>query len=312
MMKSFCLVIFCSVALLQSAAADDKPASRGQKKPATKKKPDVKKEAPLPFKAMKENISYGIGLDFGQRIYRSLMRSVLSRNSVKLDRKKFASSLTLDKELIKNLRKRGLDIDDKRMAEGFQDALTGAKSKMTNAHLVQVFRSVNEQLIAASKKLAEKNKKLAEKNKKEGKAFLEANKKKKGVKTTKSGLQYLILKAGKGKSPKPADYVVTHYKGTLIDGSVFDSSVTRGIPFSFRVGGGVIPGWTEAVQLMKKGAKWKFFIPSELAYTDAGKGNIGPNAVLIFELELLDINPKPKFGPGKIPNKGTPNKKKPR
>jgi FKBP-type peptidyl-prolyl cis-trans isomerase FklB len=130
----------------------------------------------------------------------------------------------------------------------------------------------------------------ADKNLKEGLAFLEKNKKKSGVVTTESGLQYKIMKDAKGEKPKAEDKVMVHYHGTLIDGTVFDSSVERGEPISFALNG-VIPGWTEGVQLMSVGSKYKFFIPSELAYgaNQRGGGPIGPNMALIFEVELIEI-----------------------
>ena len=122
-----------------------------------------------------------------------------------------------------------------------------------------------------------------------GQKFLAENKTKDGVITTASGLQYIIMKEGSGEKPGPASKVKTHYHGTLLDGTVFDSSVDRGEPISFPVGG-VIKGWTEALQLMPVGSKWKLFIPSELAYGSRGAGgNIGPNSALIFEVELLGI-----------------------
>jgi FKBP-type peptidyl-prolyl cis-trans isomerase FklB len=129
----------------------------------------------------------------------------------------------------------------------------------------------------------------AESNKQQGEQFLAANAKKPGVKTTASGLQYLVLKEGTGKKPEPGDTVVVHYHGTLIDGTVFDSSVDRGEPASFRVNR-VIRGWTEALQLMKEGSKWRVFIPSKLAYRQrAIPPKIGPNETLIFEIELLEV-----------------------
>jgi FKBP-type peptidyl-prolyl cis-trans isomerase len=141
-------------------------------------------------------------------------------------------------------------------------------------------------------KLQEKREReLSEKNAKEGKEFLAKNAKQKGVRITKSGLQYKVLKEGPkgGKSPKATDTVVTHYTGRLLDGTVFDSSMDRGHPASFPVGQ-VIKGWTEALQLMKPGDKWELYIPAELAYGEMGAGGrIPPNAVLIFELELLSI-----------------------
>jgi len=130
---------------------------------------------------------------------------------------------------------------------------------------------------------------LADKNQKEGEVFLAENKKKKGVITLPSGLQYQVIKEGTGKIPKATDTVTTHYRGTLIDGTEFDSSYKRGEPASFPVNG-VIKGWTEALQLMKVGSKWQLFIPSNLAYGPQGAGQaIGPNATLIFEIELLSI-----------------------
>jgi FKBP-type peptidyl-prolyl cis-trans isomerase FklB len=123
-----------------------------------------------------------------------------------------------------------------------------------------------------------------------GQAYLDANKSKPGVKVTASGLQYIVMKEGSGAKPGLNDKVTTHYHGTLIDGSVFDSSVERGQPASFPVSG-VIPGWTEALQMMSVGSKWKLFLPSNLAYGERGAGGkIGPNSVLVFEVELLSID----------------------
>lgn len=131
----------------------------------------------------------------------------------------------------------------------------------------------------------------AQKNLEEGNAFLEKNKARAGVTTTESGLQYEILTAGTGAMPTAADQVRVHYHGTLIDGKVFDSSVDRGEPVVFGVGQ-VIPGWTEALQLMPVGSKWKIYLPSQIAYGERGAGgDIGPNAALIFEVELLEIVP---------------------
>ena len=133
---------------------------------------------------------------------------------------------------------------------------------------------------------------LGEKNKKEGEVFLAENKKKEGVTTLPSGLQYKVIKAGTGKKPKSTDTVTVNYRGTLIDGTEFDSSYRRGEPASFGVSG-VIPGWTEAMQLMQEGAKWQVVVPPNLAYGEKGAGpNIGPNATLIFEIELISIQEK--------------------
>lgn len=138
--------------------------------------------------------------------------------------------------------------------------------------------------------MMEKEKAKGEDNLKKGQAFLEENKKKDGVKVTASGMQYIVLKEGTGAKPTLNDKVTTHYHGTLLDGTVFDSSVERGQPASFPVSG-VIPGWTEALQMMSVGSKWKLFLPANLAYGERGAGGkIGPNSVLIFEVELLSID----------------------
>jgi FKBP-type peptidyl-prolyl cis-trans isomerase FklB len=132
-------------------------------------------------------------------------------------------------------------------------------------------------------------KEQGEKNLAEGKAFLAGNAKKQGVKTLPSGLQYKVLSAGKGKTPKASDTVTVHYRGTLIDGSEFDSSVSRGQPATFKVDG-VIPGWTEALQLMKESDKWQLFIPAALAYGERGAPpRIPPQSTLIFEVELISV-----------------------
>ena len=140
--------------------------------------------------------------------------------------------------------------------------------------------------------LQSKEKTKGEANQKAGEAFLAENKKKPGVQTTASGLQYQVIKEGTGPKPTLNDMVTTHYHGTLIDGTVFDSSVERGQPASFPVSG-VIPGWTEALQMMNVGSKWKLWIPGNLAYGERGAGGkIGPNTTLIFEVELLSIDKK--------------------
>jgi len=139
-------------------------------------------------------------------------------------------------------------------------------------------------------KQAERMKVVAEKNRKEGEAFLADNKKKEGVKTTPSGLQYKVIKDGNGPTPKMADTVTVNYRGTLINGTEFDSSYKREEPATFPVNS-VIPGWTEAMQMMKVGAKWHLFVPANLAYGEQGAGpQIGPNSTLIFEVELTAIN----------------------
>jgi FKBP-type peptidyl-prolyl cis-trans isomerase FklB len=186
-----------------------------------------------------------------------------------------------------NMKKQGIDIKADIAAQGLKDSLSGKKGLMTEKEIEETMAAFQKEFLA---KKREEAKKIAEKNKKEGEDFLAENKKKAGVKTTSSGLQYKIIKKGTGKTPQSTDSVTVNYRGTLIDGTEFDSSFKRGTPATFQVGG-VIRGWTEALQLMKEGAKWQLFIPSDLAYGQRGAGGlIGPDAVLIFEVELISIN----------------------
>ncbi|GAB4155375.1 MAG: FKBP-type peptidyl-prolyl cis-trans isomerase [Planctomycetaceae bacterium] len=252
------------------------------KKPAPKKK-----AAPLPYKTLKENVSYAVGLNFARRLVANM-----KRQGIEIDAKKLGEAIKIGKETIADMKRQGLEIDESKLAGGFKTGLGNGKPLMTDLQIGEVFREVQKQLIANAEK---RRKELAEKNKKEGEAFLAKNKKKEGVITTKSGLQYQIIRPGKGKTPKASDVVITHYRGTLIDGTEFDSSIKRGRPATFPVQG-VIEGWTEALQLMKVGAKWRLFIPSKLAYkeTGSGSGRIGPNSTLIFDIELIGIREAPK------------------
>ncbi|MDH5485317.1 MAG: FKBP-type peptidyl-prolyl cis-trans isomerase [Gammaproteobacteria bacterium] len=178
------------------------------------------------------------------------------------------------------------DIDVDKVINGLKDAYAGKKPKLSMEEMKTAIGALQENL---QKKQQEQMKSAGDTNKKEGDAFLAANKKKEGVKTLASGLQYKVITEGKGETPRSEDTVVTHYRGNLINGQVFDSSYKRGQPATFPVTG-VIKGWTEALQKMKVGSKWQLFIPSDLAYGDRGAGQvIGPNAVLIFEIELLEI-----------------------
>lgn len=215
-----------------------------------KKKP-AKTDDEAALKTTIEKVSYGIGLNIG-----------------------------------KNFKKDGVDVDLSLFMKGLKDALAGSKPLLSEAEIREAMTALQKELQA---KQAERAKDAGEKNKKVGETFLAENKKKEGVKTTKSGLQYKVIKAGSGKTPKASDTVVTHYRGTLIDGTVFDNSYDRNEPATFPVGK-VIKGWTEALQLMTVGSKWQLFIPSALAYSEEGyEPDIGPNAVLIFEIELIAI-----------------------
>jgi len=210
------------------------------------------------------------------------------------DKRSYSIGLNAGRNMKQSLQSQGVDIDLKLLQKGIADGINGAKPALSEEEMQSVMTDLRKEMMAKQQEMAakqqEKMKETGEKNKKEGAAFLEENKKKEGVKTTSSGLQYKVITEGKGKSPKETDTVSVNYKGTLIDGTEFDSSYKRGQPATFGVNQ-VIKGWTEALQLMKEGSKWQLFIPGELAYGERGApgGQIGPNAVLIFEVELLSI-----------------------
>jgi len=180
----------------------------------------------------------------------------------------------------KDFKSKGFSINPELLAQGLKDVLDGKEPLLSDEEVQQTILELQTTL----------QKTIGDKNKVEGQAFLEANKKKDGVKVTASGLQYKVLKEGEGAKPGPESNVKVNYKGTLIDGTEFDSSYKRGQPATFQVGR-VIKGWVEGLQLMKAGSKYEFYIPSELAYGDRGAGPvIGPNSVLVFEVELLEVN----------------------
>ncbi|WP_439134658.1 FKBP-type peptidyl-prolyl cis-trans isomerase [Pseudomaricurvus sp.] len=180
-----------------------------------------------------------------------------------------------------------IDINPEVFSQAMKDAQKGTEPKLSEEDMQDTMRALQTEQQA---KQAEAMKEISEANEKEGKAFLAANAKKDGVKTTESGLQYKVLEAGKGAKPTRDNQVSVNYKGTLLDGTEFDSSYQRGEPATFGVTQ-VIPGWTEALLMMKEGAKWEVYIPSDLAYGAGGAGGqIGPNATLVFEIELLNAN----------------------
>lgn len=189
-------------------------------------------------------------------------------------------------DVAQRLKQQGIELDINALNRGIADAYNGNALILSDEERLQAKTEFQAQLRDS---LVKKQQELAKKNLEEGKAFLAENAKRPGVITTESGLQYKILATGDGKQPKENDIVTTHYKGTLIDGRVFDSSYDRGKPASFPVNG-VIKGWTEALQLMHVGDKWQLFIPSDLAYGPTRRSElIEPNSTLIFEIELLDV-----------------------
>ena len=265
--KSAVLACFLAGSMLVGLAqtqTTQSPAKPAAKKPSTAsaaKTPSGKEPAPLT--TPKDKLSYAIGTDVGRK-----------------------------------LKSQSIEVDPAIVERALRDALSDTKPAMTDdemrATLMDLQKQLREKQMAAAKELGEKNKK-------EGEEFLAANKSKEGVVTLPSGLQYKVLKAGEGQKPKPSDTVECNYRGTLIDGTEFDSSYKRGQPATFPVSG-VIKGWTEALQLMPVGSKWQLFIPSDMAYGERGAGaGIGPNSTLIFDVELLSIQ-----GDKKVPDELSP------
>ncbi|MFZ2950952.1 MAG: FKBP-type peptidyl-prolyl cis-trans isomerase N-terminal domain-containing protein, partial [Desulfuromonadaceae bacterium] len=187
--------------------------------------------------------------------------------------------------MIGNFKQQGIEIDLDLVTRGMKDALSGEKLLLPDEELR---KAIDQYQIAVRQKRSQMMAKTAEENKKEGEAFLTENQKKEGVVTLPSGLQYKVLKEGDGRKPTDADTVECNYRGTLVNGTEFDNSYRTGKPAMFKVSG-VIPGWAEALKLMPVGSKWQLFVPSGIAYGEKGKGIIGPNATLIFEVELVAV-----------------------
>jgi FKBP-type peptidyl-prolyl cis-trans isomerase len=203
---------------------------------------------------------------------------------------KAKNSYALGMNLAHTVKAQPLDLDQAAFIQGIKDVLNGGKTLMTEEDMAAALTVLQTEMNA---KAADEAKKVGETNKVEGAAFLAANKTKPGVVTLPSGLQYKIITAGTGPKPTAADTVICNYRGTLLNGTEFDSSYKRGQPASFPVGR-VIKGWTEALQLMPVGSKWQLFIPDDMAYSNhppPGSG-IGPNAVLLFDVELISIQGK--------------------
>jgi FKBP-type peptidyl-prolyl cis-trans isomerase len=212
-----------------------------------------------------------------------------SQSSSALATQKDKLSYAIGMNIGKNLHRDSVDIDLNLLLQGMKDGLAGGPTLLTDQEAQAAVTELQNNL---RKKQEEKAQAAGETNKKEGDAFLAANKTKDGVVALPSGLQYKILNAGTGPKPTATDSVVCNYRGTLINGTEFDSSYKRGEPATFPVNG-VIKGWTEALQLMPVGSKWQLFVPADLAYGARGAGpDIGPNQTLIFEVELLSIKPK--------------------
>jgi FKBP-type peptidyl-prolyl cis-trans isomerase FklB len=268
-------ILAAGMMVLGNAQAQQTPAAKTEQTPAAKAQPaaPAKPKAPATKAgAAKTPAAKGAGA-----------------TALKTQKDKFSYALGMN--LGASLHKQAVEVDPSIVAQGLRAALAGGKTLLTQEEAQAALMEVQNEL---RKKQQEKMQVAGEANKKEGDAFLAANKGKEGVVTLPSGLEYKILKEGTGQKPTASDSVVCNYRGTLINGTEFDSSYKRGQPATFPVNG-VIKGWTEALQLMPVGSKWQLFVPSSLAYAERGAGgDIGPNATLIFEVELMSVQEKPK------------------
>lgn len=218
---------------------------------------DTAEEAPK-LETRENKISYSIGVNIGNDIARSFQRQ-------------------------------GVEVDPVLLSKGILHALADTEKLLSQEEMTQLLNEFQQEMRAKMEAQTQKKSQSGDANKKTGEDYLAANRKREGVVSLPSGLQYEVVTAGSGKSPAATDTVVVHYKGTLIDGKEFDSSYKRGQPATFPVNG-VIKGWTEALQLMKEGSKWKLFIPADLAYGSRGAGaDIGPNSTLVFDVELIEV-----------------------
>src|ERR1019366_113489 len=261
MQKSFTtLTLLAAGMMLGNVQAQQAPATKPATAPAAKTSTAAKPhtattaKAPLVLSTQKAKLSYALGMNIGAGV-----------------------------------KSQPVDIDPDILARGMKDAMTGAKPLLTEDEAKAVLTQAQNEL---RQQQQAKTKQEGEANKKEGEAFLAANKTKEAVVTLPDGLQYKILTAGTGPKPTATDSVVCNYRGTLVNGTEFDSSYKRGQPVTFPVNG-VIKGWQEALPLMPVGSKWQLFVPSDLAYGDhAMSAELGPNSTLIFEVELLSIKDK--------------------
>ncbi|MDB5264152.1 MAG: hypothetical protein JWQ14_3435 [Adhaeribacter sp.] len=197
-------------------------------------------------------------------------------------------SYIIGRDMASNFQKQGLEINPEIFNQGMKEAMSGTQSELSPDEVQEAMMELQQ--LMQSRQPTTQDSRAGEINLQEGEAFLAENKNREGVVTLPSGLQYQVLREGTGKTPGKTDKVTTHYHGTLIDGTVFDSSYERGQPATFPVNG-VIAGWTEALTKMQEGAKWRLFLPSDLAYGTQGAGDdIGPNSALIFDVELISVN----------------------
>jgi FKBP-type peptidyl-prolyl cis-trans isomerase len=284
----FVLTILASGAFLWSSA-------RAQQAPApTAQNPPAKAPAQAPAATANKPATAKSGQT-------SATKAPASRT---LETPKDKLSYSIGMNIGKSLKRDNVEVDPDLLLRGVKDVLGGGTPLMTDE---EAQSTLNELQADLRKKQEQEVQQLAETNKKEGEAFLAANKTKAGVVALPSGLQYKILQEGTGPKPTAADTVTVNYRGTLVNGTEFDSSYKRGQPSSFQVAG-IIKGWTEALQLMSVGSKWQLFIPADLAYGPRSAGPaIGPNSTLVFEVELLSIQPKSAVAPAGTPATAQPS-----
>jgi FKBP-type peptidyl-prolyl cis-trans isomerase FklB len=274
MEKTFAVAVLIGMFVWGGAAAAQSSATSAQQAPAA----NAQQAPATPSSASAGTHSQGAA---GNAVRSQTTRTLVTKK----DKESYAIGMNVGA----GLRQQPIDLDPSIVAQGLRDAMAGGKMALTPEEARAVLAELQGEL---QKSQETKMAQLGDANKKEGATFLAANKAKDGVVALPSGLQYKVLKQGSGPKPTASDTVVCNYRGTLIDGKEFDSSYKRGQPASFPVGG-VIRGWTEALQLMPVGSKWELFIPSDLAYGDRGAGaDIGPGSTLVFEVELLSIQGK--------------------
>lgn len=211
--------------------------------------------------------------------------------AVELNNTTQKASYTLGSDMAKNFANQGINIDIDALVAGMNDVINQKPLRLTDAEMEASILDLKKELLA---KQAAKEEKIAQQNAQKGQAFLAKNKNKAGIKTLANGIQYRVIEQGTGSLPAEEDYITAHYRGTLIDGTEFDSSYSRGTPIEFQMSN-VIKGWGEVLKRMPVGSKWEAFIPHNLAYGKKGAGKtIGPNETLIFTIELIKTDKNPR------------------
>ena len=233
-----------------------------------------------------------------QHLHKSKKSAASAGEQQELKTQKDKVSYAIGVDMIRDFKRQGIEVDLEGVIKGMRESSSGAKLRMTDADMRTTLKDYNREMVIKQTRAKQET---AEKNRKEGEAFLKANKAKEGVITTASGLQYKVIKAGSGKKPTAEDSVTCRYRGTLLDGTEFDSSDRMGgMPVTFTVKDSILPGWSEVLKLMPAGSKWQVFMPAELGYGEKGAAReIGPNTVLLYDIELVAVNPQAVTHPKK-------------